>query len=75
MIDLQAVYVREVAELTSVRLGVMVRIEDVAVAGVTDVLLNGVSSEFFALSVSSLMVAIPASFLKKTEDHDFSRTA
>ena len=75
MIDLQAVYVREVAELTSVRLGVMVRIEDVAVAGGTDVLLNGVSSEFFALSVSSLMVAIPASFLKKTEDHDFSRTA
>lgn len=73
MIDLQAVYVREVAELTDVSFTAMVRIDNEPIDAVSDILLNGVSSPFFALSRTSLMVSIPASFLRAGQRQDMKK--
>lgn len=73
MIDLQAVYVREVAELSDVRMTAMVRIDNEPVDAIKDITLNGVSSSFFALDTRTLMVAIPASFMKVGQRQDLSK--
>ena len=62
MKDLQAIYVRDVAELDDIEIASMVRIEEVDVSAIADVRLNGVSAKFFPLGMTTLMVAIPASF-------------
>ena len=62
MKDLQAIYVRDVAELDDIEIASMVRIEDVDVSAISDVRLNGVSAKFFPLGIDTLMVSIPASF-------------
>ena len=63
MIDLQVVFVREIAELTDIKLSAMVRIDDEPIDAISDIQLNGVSSSFFPLDARTIMVAIPASFL------------
>ena len=68
MFDLQAIYVRDVAELTGVDLTAMIRITDEPIAGISDIQLNGISSDFFALDSTSLMVSIPASFMRRISD-------
>ena len=62
MKDLQAIYVRDVAELDDINIASMVRLEDVDVSAIADVRLNGVSAKFFPLDLTTLMIAIPASF-------------
>ena len=47
MIDLQVVFVREIAELTDIKLSAMVRIDDEPIDAISDIQLNGVSSSFF----------------------------
>lgn len=73
MIDLQVVYVREVAELSDVSFGAMVRIDDEPIDAISDIQLNGISSSFFALDPTTIMVAIPASFLRIGERQDMTK--
>tara|TARA_B100000131_G_scaffold221323_1_gene212920 strand:+ start:97966 stop:98985 length:1020 start_codon:yes stop_codon:yes gene_type:complete len=62
MIDLQTIYIRNVAELDDINIASMIRIENIDVSAVTDVLINGASAKFFPFGLDVLMVALPASF-------------
>ena len=73
MIDLQVVFLREVAELSDIRLGAMVRIDDEPIDAVSDIQLNGVSSSFFALDSRTIMVSIPASFMSIGRRQDMTQ--
>jgi hypothetical protein len=70
MIDLQAIYIRDVAELNDIEFAMMVRIDDVDVTAVSSVTLNGVTSKFFAFDLKTLMVTLPSSFVNYHELSD-----
>ena len=73
MMDLQVVFVREIAELTDIKLGAMVRIDDEPIDAISDIQLNGVSSSFFALDSRTIMVNIPASFMRTGRRQDMTK--